>query len=219
MPCASRPSSQARLPPVPLRRLWLCAAFLCVAGPAVEARAANAVVLTPSSQSIPIDALATLSLAIAFDDATLGGGIVVTPGSGLAFDSFVFDAGFPDTPALRLVCPDAGEPACDDFAGPGILIAFGDLGGLSGAATVGTLFLKGTSPGVSAIALAEDEVGGVAGPFEPTPGGQFAAPTFTGASVEVIQLVPAVGGPAALGLVVALLTLGWAASARRRAGA
>jgi len=216
MLCASRPGSQTRLPPVRRRLLWLCSAFLCVVVPAAGARAANDVALTPSGQSIPIDTLATLSLAIAFDDTTLGGGIVVSPGSGLAFDSFVFDAGFPDTPALRLVCPDAGEPACDDFAGPGILIAFGDLGGLSGAATVGTLFLKGTSPGVSSIALAEDEVGGVAGPFEPTPGGQFAAPTFSGAGVEVIQLVPALGGPAALALAAVLLTLGAAASLRRR---
>jgi hypothetical protein len=184
-------------------------------GLGAEAHAANDVVLSPTSQSIPSDTLATLSLEITFDDATLGGGIVVTPGPGLTFDSFTFDASFPDTPALRLVCPDASDPRCDDFAGPGILIAFGHLSGLSGAQTVGALLLKGTSPGVSPITMAEDEPGGVAGPFVPTIGGEFGTPTFSGASVEVIELVPALGGLAMLGLAGLLLTLGAGASAQR----
>jgi hypothetical protein len=183
---------------------------------ASTANAANSVSITPSSQVILFDDLATLALAIAFDDSTLGGGIVITPVAGLDFESFSFDAGFPDTPALRLVCPNASVPACDDFAGPGILIAFGSATGLSGVETVGSLELRGSVPGIHGITLAEDAVAGIAGPFVPF-GATFDTPTFGSASVEVGEppiSAPGLGGTASIGLISLLLVVGARRSAR-----
>lgn len=194
---------------------WIPAALVLALLLGVDARAANTGALTPTDPSILLDEFAALSVEVAFDDATLGGGIVITPGPGLLFESFSFDAGFPDTPALRLVCPDAGEPACDDFAGPGVLIAFGQLGGLSGSHTVGSLVLQGATPGTISVAMAEDEPGGVAGPFVPTSGGTFETPTFSGAEVEVVSLVPALGAGAALGLAGSILAFGVGSLTRR----
>jgi hypothetical protein len=194
---------------------WIPAALVLALLMGVDAQAANTGALAPTDSSIPLDELAALSVEIDFDDATLGGGLVITPGPGLLFESFSFDAGFPDIPALRLVCPDAGEPACDDFAGPGVLIAFGQLSGLSGSHTVGSLVLQGATPGAIPVAMAEDEPGGVAGPFVPTIGGTFEAPTFSGAEVEVVSLVPALGAGAALTLAGSILTLGLGSLKRR----
>jgi hypothetical protein len=162
---------------------WLV--FACLLLLPSLATAANQVSLTPSTQKVTQGLSAELALEIAFADSTIGGGIVIEPDPSLSFVSFDFDPGFPDDPGFRLVCPNPADSRCDDFAGPGVLVAFGSVAGLSGSHVVGALRLLTTVPGIQPVGLREDDAQGVAGPFQPVGGGSFESPSFVGASIDV----------------------------------
>jgi hypothetical protein len=180
------------------------------------AAAANQVSLTPALQKVTFRTPADLALGIAFDDTTIGGGIVIELDPGLAFVSFDFDAGAPDDPAFRLVCPDPSDSRCDDFSEPGVLVAFGSVTGISGTHQMGTLRVLATSAGSPSATPREDDAQGVAGPFQPLPPGSFDTPTFSGATVEVSVPVPSLAPGPGLALAGLLLATGLAARARGR---
>lgn len=193
-----------------MRRLLHIALAAALLGPVLapaRALAVNAVDLAPGAQMIPKPEEAAYDLTIDFAQATLGGGIVITFDEDIAsFVDFQFDASFPDEPALRLVCPSPA-PGCTLFPGPGVLVAFANSSGISGAHTVGTITFQGTGPGITAVRMEEDD--GVAGPFVPQ-GASFDAPTFSIASLEVFLAMPLPGWSlaiAALALAACLALL------------
>jgi hypothetical protein len=184
-----------------------CALVIGSSIAAAPAHAVNAIDLTPSFRSIVAGTQTTYDLVIDFDQASLGGGIVVQFNPGVAgFGGFTFDGGFPDNPALRLVCPGVA-PGCAFFPGPGVLIAFANSVGISGPQTVGQLKLTGAGVGTTALTLQEDS--SVAGPFVAV-AGSFDAPTFTNATLEVTPSLVPLGpfaGPVA-GLLCVMLGYG-----------
>jgi hypothetical protein len=180
------------------------------------ALAQNAVSLTPASQTVPLGQPVPVELRINFGQPSIGGGVIVAfDPSRLTFSSFAWDPSFPDDPALRLVCPSA-HPACPDFAGPGVLIAFASDGSVNppiqGARRVGTLSFSAAAGPPTALTPRQDD-SGVAGPFVGT--GAFTAPSMTGATVTSVVAVPALSPPA-WWLLGALMVCAGAAGARRR---
>lgn len=182
---------------------------------AAEATAQNTVELLPTQVTVPPGATVVLDLAVDFAEPSLGGGVVVDFDPALlGFVGFDWDPGAPDDPALRLVCPSA-DPACVDFAGPGVLIGFAvdtiSFPAISGAHVLGTLELQALSAGTAPVSLSEDD--SVAGPLVGV--GSFQAPSLGGATVTIATpSVPALHGPAAA-LLVASLSLAGARLSRR----
>lgn len=176
-----------------------------------EAQADNDIVLSPAAlvtQVVGGDLL-PYDLTIDFDDATFGGGIVVTFDPAVAaFVDFSWDPGFADEPALRLVCPSV-DPRCVNFPGPGVLIAFANSSGIAGPQTVGVLTMDGVALGSTTLVLDEDADGAIAGPFVPF-GITFDPPLFS----DALLFVPE---PASGGLLAGLCWLSVLGSRRLRA--
>ncbi len=203
---------EGRRPPVRRGTLPLAASLavgLLLAG---QAAAQNSVTLTPAVVAAGSGDIVSFDLLIDFADPSLGGGIVVgVDPSHLAFDAFLFDASFPDDPALRLVCPSASS-ACASFTGPGILVAFAvdtfSFPAISGAHTVGQLHLHVLASASSTVTTREDD--SVAGPLVGV--GGFAPPSFGSAQVTpagTAPRVPALGGPGQVALALALGLMAW----------
>jgi hypothetical protein len=172
--------------------------LLILGSGAERAHALNQVTLQPAAVTVPPGGSTTLELHIAFDQQALGGGVVVELDPAVAsFAGFAFDAAFPDDPSLRLVCPDAANPLCDDFDGGGgarLLIAFGAQltppacnPPLTGARRVGTLTLDAVALGQTTLTLRQDDL--VAGPVVGCTGTTFTAPSFSGTALTVSSIV------------------------------
>ncbi|HKK52228.1 MAG TPA: hypothetical protein VKA74_11605, partial [Myxococcota bacterium] len=200
------------------RGYFLGLSILLTVLPAVEARAQNTVELLPAQVSVSPGGALLLDLAVDFAEPSLGGGVVVDfDPTLLGFVGFDWDPGAPDDPALRLVCPSA-DPACADFPGPGILIAFAvdtiSFPAISGAHVLGTFELQALSAGTASVSLSEDE--SVAGPLVGV--GSFQTPSLVGATVIIATpAVPALHGPAAALLIASLSMAGARLSRPHRA--
>ncbi len=161
----------------------------------ISAHAAS-VSLTPAFQTGLVGDVVELELVMDFtDDPTLGGGIDIFYDDGLlSFASFVFSPELGDDPALRRL-PDELDGELNG-------LAFGNIDGLSGPSTVGTLSFTALGEGTSPLTMAQNE----GPPPEDNPGPFVSASTFEpqdvvfeNASVSIVPL------PAALWLLLAAL--------------
>lgn len=166
---------------------------------------ASTISLIPSSAEVIIPTQIIMDLQMDFsDDPTVGGGLDIFYNDSLVdFVSFV--------PNLALGDPDFSRIPDDDGLGMLEGLAFGDFGGLSGPASVGTLTFDTLMPGTAVFTMGETT--------DPLKGGGFISavtfsgqdPMFVGASVK-ISAVPV---PAAVWLFGSGL-LGLVSVARRR---
>ena len=183
----------------PLRQVALTVTLLAVMTfTAAPVFAQNVALLAPPYTGAETGNSVDLDLKIDFSDAVLGGGLVIQfDAAHLSYQSFDFDPGFPDDPALRLVCPSAA-PACVSFPGPGVLVAFAvdtlSLPAISGPHTVGTFSFNVLATSASNLTLGEDD--SVAGPLVGE--ASFAPASFLNATVGPPLGVP---GLALLGLM------------------
>jgi hypothetical protein len=125
--------------------------LLLTLGVARGADAAQVIDLVPNAPGGAPGAVLTLSLALSFEEPSVGGGVEIAfDMARLEFVSFAFDATLGDDPALQLFCPGVA-PGCQAFDGPGLLVAFGAVGGLSGSRAVGALAFRVLAPGPAEV--------------------------------------------------------------------
>jgi len=187
-------------------RRWFssaCGAAL-LAFVAVPAQAVS-IWLTPASQTVQLGDPVALDVNMDFSaDPTVGGGFdVFFDHNMLSFSSFAIDTTLVLDPVFTNVTPDVSTT--DQLAG----FSFGNFGGLSGPAKVGTLTFQALAPGLTNLSLADNVA--PYGPFYSAVTSLQQTVDYTGASVDIA----AVPLPPAAWLMLSVLGMFGVVSRRR----
>lgn len=167
------------------------------------ASALNIVELEAPSGSAVVGETIDLTLRADFDDATVGGGIVLDfDPDVLDLDSVMFGGAYAGDPDFR--CPSDGTGPVDCPATPNF-VSFGSFAGLSGAGSVATMSMQAVGAGTTAVEIAEES------PFASTAGSPLDV-SFEGTTVNV---VPEPGTAGLVGLGFAALGVHRARRRRR----